>query len=226
VAFITAAWRFPTVVQDAPVRGHDCRSSCQNRHNHVAPYIVQPEQACHTHRQCHPSLFRHSSTQEQLQEVDERLEGMQQQLAQLQLDKVSVGARGTCLATVCNICRASCACAAARPGQLHGPALPSCAAAAALHVPRSGITLSPHPRCKRLRFILLHGGVYSRRTCHSMPGKLSDATRHGVLAQIPTIRGMRQLNVLGLCITVAFVGVVTAGCLYDGELSTVFRRPR
>ena len=41
------------------------------------------------------------------------------------------------------------------------------------------------------------------------------------LAQIPTIRGMRQLNVLGLCITVAFVGVVTAGCLYDGGLCSV-----
>jgi hypothetical protein len=32
---------------------------------------------------------------------------------------------------------------------------------------------------------------------------------------------MRHLNILGLGLAVAFVGVVTAGCLYDGGLSTI-----
>lgn len=36
------------------------------------------------------------------------------------------------------------------------------------------------------------------------------------LCQIPTIRGMRSLNILGLGLAVAFVAFVTAGCLYDG----------
>jgi hypothetical protein len=65
---------------------------------------------------------------------------MQQQLAQLQLDKVGSGRLKACLATACLFRCAFRAGIAVRPGQLGsmGPPLPGCAAAAAVHVARSG----------------------------------------------------------------------------------------
>lgn len=67
-------------------------------------------------------LFWQLLVQEQLQEVDERLEEMQRQLAQLQLDKVSAGGLNFRPGAVCNplLCVACWRCGAFETAALCG----------------------------------------------------------------------------------------------------------